>query len=68
MPQKNKKCEKGDVHTNLGLLELLHGDEATGGVAGKRLLTVTDHLETRVKGDHLITVPREGRAHTASIL
>ena len=58
-----QKQNAADIHTHLWLLELLHGDEAPGGVAGQRLLTVTDHLETRVKRNHLITVPR-GHTHT----
>lgn len=45
------------THTHLGLLHLLHGDQAARGVAGERLLTVADEPQTRMPRNHLLAVP-----------
>lgn len=45
------------IYTHLRLLDLFHGDQASWGVAGECLLTVTDEPETWVKRYHLLTVP-----------
>lgn len=49
--------------THLWLFDLLHGDQASGSVAGERLLTVTDELETRMKRNHLLFVSGKDKTH-----
>ena len=48
---------EAQTDTHLWFLDLLHGDETSGGVAGKGLFTVTDQSETGIQGHHLFTVP-----------
>lgn len=45
------------LSTDLRVPYLLHGDQAAWGVAGERLLTVADELQTRMTGNHLLAVP-----------